>query len=110
MYNLDINYNINNKQSISVAGNYYDKTDVTNDQYLGDNYWSYGDSVANAEAGVYWEREGHDYGRFELPSNIQMMTWSFQGVDYPWINHKKSEQDKYNITGTFKWKLQNHLY
>jgi hypothetical protein len=51
--NINFEHKLNDIISYSINGNYFQKSEMTTDQYLGDNYWSYGDSVANAEVGVY---------------------------------------------------------
>lgn len=108
LINLSIGQEINETISYSIKGSYFWKNEETTDQYLGDNYWAYGDSAANAEAGIVWQRDDFQYGRYKLPSKKQIMSWNFPSSGFPGIDHQKSEQQKLALSGFFKVKIKNH--
>ena len=107
--NLKFDHKINDIFSYSLGANYFKKNEMTTDQYLGENYWAYGDSVANAEAGVVWQRKGSYFGRYYPPQNELIMVWAFRNFGYPNIDYQKSEQEKLSISGSFNTQFKNHL-
>lgn len=111
--NLNLEQNISNVFSYSINGNYYNKSEVTTDPYLGSNYWDYGDSVANANAGVVWERSVKDVngglvGRYMIPSIRNILGFRFTNVDYPGVDHKKALQERWLLSGNLKINLNGH--
>lgn len=111
--NIKFDHNINKELSYSLNGNYSYKDEVTTDQYLGDNYWLYGDSVANANAGVIWQRSNFDIingqmGRYTLPTRNFILTNHFNPAGYPIIDHQKSFQKSITLSGSINYKLENH--
>ncbi|MBK7630296.1 MAG: TonB-dependent receptor [Ignavibacteriales bacterium] len=113
VFNIKFDHNINDELSYSLSGNYSYKDDITTDQYLGDRYWSYGDSVANANAGIIWHRSENDInngrmGRYTLPSNKFILGNYFIVDGYPGIDHQKSFQKSITLSGSVNYKLENH--
>jgi len=106
--NLKFEHKINDIFSYSINGNYYQKNEMTTDQYLGENYWAYGDSVANAEAGIIWQNGNWISGRYIAPSPKGIFIWGFQASGFPSIGYKKSEQTKFSFSGNFKIDLISH--
>lgn len=113
IFNIKIDHKINETVSYSLIGNYSFKDEMTTDQYLGDDYWSYGDSVANANAGVIWQRSNLDIinghtGRYTLPTEKYIMISRFNPAGYPIIDHQKSYQESITLSGYVNYKLVNH--
>jgi len=111
--NFQFDHQLNKNLSYMLNVNYYSKNEVTNDQYLGDNYWAYGDSIANSNAGVFWQRSQLDiyygyYGRLVLPTSKYIISNYFVVDGYPGIDHKKSEQQSLLFSGHINYQLQNH--
>lgn len=101
--NLRYNQEINKIFSYSLTANYYYKNEETKDQYLGSNYWAYGDSLANAEAGV-----SNFYSRYSPPINRHLFIWKFNSPGYPLINYEKSNQERYSLSGNINLNLFKH--
>lgn len=113
IFNIKIDHKVNETFSYSLNGNYSFKDEITTDQYLGDEYWSYGDSVANANAGVIWQRSNLDInyghmGRYTLPTKKYIMISRFKPTGYPIIDHQKSYQKSITLSGYVNCKLENH--
>jgi outer membrane receptor protein involved in Fe transport len=111
--NVNIHHKLSEALSYSLSGNYSVKNEVTSDQYLGDDYWSYGDSVANANAGVIWQRSEQDInygltGRYTLPTQKFILINRFYPAGYPIIDHQKSFQKSITLSGSVNYKLKNH--
>jgi len=111
--NVNIHHKLNEALSYSLSGNYSVKNEVTSDQYLGDDYWSYGDSVANANAGVIWQRSEQDInngwmGRYTLPRQKFILINRFYPAGYPIIDHQKSFQNSVTLSGSVNYNLENH--
>lgn len=113
IFNIKIDHQLSKKLSYSLNANYSFKNDVTTDEFLGDDYWSYGDSVANANAGVIWNRSESEIasgwsGRLQLPLNRNIMGWTFQSYGYPSIEHRKSEQTNISLRTIIKAQIKKH--
>lgn len=111
--NIRLVHKINDALAYTVSGNYYSKEETTNDQFLGNDYWSYGDSLANANAGVIWQRSERDlingyFGRLVLPIATNIFGNRFNAEGYPGIDHKKSFQKSITLSGSVNYKLENH--
>jgi|GEM_PF-6998265 len=108
--NINFDHKINDIFSYSLGANYFQKSEMTTDQYLGDNYWTYGDSVANAEAGVVWHKESWNSGRYSVPDYHNIMGWRFEAPWFPSVDFKKSYQKKISFTGNFNFRLHSHHF
>ena len=113
IFNIKLDHQLNEMVSYSLNANYFFKNDVTTDEFLGDDYWSYGDSVANANAGVVWNRTEQEiasnwFGRFQLPLDRNISGWAFEGYGYPSIDHKKSEQSNISLNAKLNAKIKIH--
>lgn len=112
--NLNLQQDVNNVLSYSINGNYYNKSEVIADPYLGNNYWTYGDSVANAEAGIIWERSVKDInsgrvGRYVLPSFRGVFNYNFTNENYPGVDHKKLNQERVSLAGKLSLNMYGQL-
>ena len=113
IFNVKFDHQLSEILSYSLNANYSFKNDITTDEFLGDDYWSYGDSVANANAGVVWNRTEQEiasnwYGRFQLPLERNISGWAFEGYGYPSIDHKISTQSVISFSGQVKFNFKNH--
>lgn len=113
IFNIKIDHQLSEKLSYCLSANYSFKNDITTDEFLGDDYWSYGDSVANAIAGVVWNRSASEiasgwFGRFQLPLNRNITGWAFQSYGYPSIEHRKSEQTNISLSTIIKAQIKKH--
>ena len=106
--NVKLDHQLNEILAYSVSANYSFKSELTTDEFLGDDYWSYGDSVANANAGVIWERKNSLFGRYQLPLDRNISGWAFESYGYPYVEHKKSEQGNFSINTKIKTIVKNH--
>jgi outer membrane receptor protein involved in Fe transport len=68
-FSLKVKHVVSNNLFYEVTGGLSFNNFERSDPYLGTDYWAYGDSVANAAAGVVWNRK---------PREIE--TWSNQGL------------------------------
>jgi outer membrane receptor for ferrienterochelin and colicin len=65
-----------------LAAGYFAQTQRNYDPVLGDNFLGYGDSVANAQAGVVWQRTANDItsgqiGRYLRPTRKSLYDFTF---------------------------------
>ena len=107
--NLNVEHKVNNILTYSLNGSYYQKSERTTDQYLGADYWSYGDSVANAQAGVYFQEDRNFIARYVPPFKRYIFGFIFLPPGYPNIDFQKSEQSKVLLSAKLKLNLKNHL-
>ncbi|OGU53916.1 MAG: hypothetical protein A2V66_17100 [Ignavibacteria bacterium RBG_13_36_8] len=65
-----------------ISGGYFLQTRTDQDPYLKDNYWAYGDSLANADFGWTWTRSANDIlngvvGRYQRPTRLNIQGFDF---------------------------------
>jgi hypothetical protein len=65
-----------------VTGGYFIQSQTNFDPILREDYLSYGDSVANAAAGVIWQRNANDArtgttGRYQRPTSLSVLGFAF---------------------------------
>jgi len=87
-----------------LNGGYYFEQWEDMDPWLKEDYWSYGDSVANANAGWVWERSGKDVeagriGRYFTPAIRNVFGFGFNGYGEVPVNYQKRDRSGYNISG-----------
>jgi hypothetical protein len=106
-FNAKVTHVINPSMYYELSGGYFLQTQETFDPYLKDNYWAYGDSVANAQAGVVWQRSAKDmgiasrHGRYASPSGYDIMGFQFTGVNAVPNNYAKIDRRNYTVNGAF---------
>jgi outer membrane receptor protein involved in Fe transport len=74
------------------------------DPWLKDDFWSYGDSVANADAGWVWERSEKDInagrvGRYVTPSIRNIFGFGFNGYGEVPVNYQKRDRLGFSVNG-----------
>ena len=119
-FSLSMDKNISKNISFNVSGSYSFKNTETYDEYLKDDYWSYGDSVANANAGANWVRTEEElerwngYGftkevtRYFNPGNFYYNGFPFDGVNSVPVNYSKKNQRKISFGGEVFYNLSNN--
>lgn len=91
-----------------LSAGYFTNFDERGDPYLKDDYWAYGDSVANANVGWTWERSANDIannkvGRYTRPSVTSVYGFSFfKNGDSP-RNYFKRDQKSLSFTGALSF-------
>ncbi|KUO60824.1 hypothetical protein APF79_04920 [bacterium BRH_c32] len=83
---------------------YYTQKSETFDQALKDNYWAYGDSVANAEAGWTIPRTQRDYetgriGRYTTPRSLNVMGFTFTQDGAVPVNYSQFSRSSMSFGG-----------
>ncbi len=78
------------------------------DPFLKDDYWHYGDSVANAAVGYVWNRTPQDiarrvYGRFVAPRSLSIYDWSFARTGAVNSTYQKNETNSLSFAGALNW-------
>ena len=93
-----------------VNGSYIFNTGKTSDPQLGDNYLGYGDSVANANAGIIWNRRPYETstgsyfvnGRYVRPVPYNFFgTYSFAAPNTPLSGYNKYQNQNLNLNASF---------
>ncbi len=78
------------------------------DPWLMDDFWRYGDSVANAGVGFVWNRTPQDisrnvYGRFVAPRPYQVFDWNFARTGAVVATYRKDETNSLSFAGALNW-------
>ncbi len=78
------------------------------DPFLLDNYWGYGDSVANAAVGYVWTRTPQDIarrviGQFTAPRAYQVYEWNFARTGAVNAIYQKNETNSLSFAGALNW-------
>jgi len=109
MFNIKMTHLLNPTTYYELNAGYAFDTDHRYDPYLKDDFIGYGDSVANANAGVTWERrENEPTGRYRTPSPYQVFTFSFDAPGNVISPYLKSESKNFNFNGAFSTELSKH--
>ncbi len=77
---------------------------------MGDNFLAYGDSIANAQAGVVWQRsaadiEGGQIGRYIRPTRKVVMGFPFNGPGDVLAGYQKVKRQNYSLTGALSTQI-----
>lgn len=109
VFNAKITHVLSPSIFYEVSGGIFIQNRKIYDPYLKDDFWGYGDSVANANAGVVWKRSATDLsiasrnGRFALPSSTNIMGFQFDGAGTIPINYQKFDRSGYSFAGNLSW-------
>lgn len=110
-FNAKITHVINSNMFYEVSGGYFMQTREIYDPYLKDDFWSYGDSVANAAHGIIWERSAADlanptkHGRYVVPAPRDVMGFRFTGMNDVAVNYSKFDRRSYTINGNLTYNM-----
>ena len=103
---LKITHILNPKTFYEISGGYSFNTFEAYDPYLEDNFLGYGDSVANAAAGVYWTKSaGDNSGRFERPTRLNIMGFSFNSPGDVIAGYQKFKRERINLTAALSTQI-----
>lgn len=107
LFSANITHVFNENISYELTGSYFFRNEETFDPYLKDNYWDYGDSVANANVGFIWTKSGPDirhnnFGRYTTPHSYVVYSFPFKRDGVPSVNYSKSEQQKMYLKGLLR--------
>ena len=96
-----------------VIGGYYLEDLEDFDKYLNEDYWSYGDSLANANAGWVWERsqkdiEGGKLGRYQTPTIRNVLGFGFNGYGEVPVNYQKRNRTGFNFSAAMTYFAGKH--
>jgi len=82
------------------------------DSFLKGDYWSYGDSVANAAVGWVWTRRPQDLARphitgvmsrFSQPRAYQVFGWNFNRPEGVNVGYQKNKTTSLSFAGSLNW-------
>ncbi|MEE9430921.1 MAG: TonB-dependent receptor plug domain-containing protein [Melioribacteraceae bacterium] len=93
--------------SYNFQASYTSNHEETYDPYLKDNYWAYGDSVANANVGIVWERSELDryfyssltpqQTRYIAGGSFNFYGFIFDKNGKPTVNYSKLNQEQFSV-------------
>ncbi|HEY6625598.1 MAG TPA: TonB-dependent receptor, partial [Ignavibacteriaceae bacterium] len=112
-FSAKITHVVSPKVFYEVLGGYYLEDQEDFDQYLKDDYWSYGDSVANANAGWVWERsqkdiDGGKVGRYITPTIRNVLGFGFNGYGEVPVNYQKRNRQGLNFSAAMTYFAGKH--
>ncbi len=95
---------INPRTFYEVTAGYFLQSSTSFDPILGDNFLGYGDSLANAQAGVIWARSANDIesgqiGRYLRPTRKVLYDFSFNAPGDLVAGYVKWKRENYALTG-----------
>lgn len=95
---LKVTHILSPKTYYELSGGYSFNTLERYDPLLKDNFFGYGDSVANAGVGVYWTKSpGDNFGRFERPTRLNIFSFSFNAPGDVTANYGKFKRERINL-------------
>lgn len=109
MFNVKMTHVISPDMYYELTGGYYLQNREIYDPYLKTDIWGYGDSVANANAGVVWQRSARDlevnnrHGQFARPYAYSVMGFSFTGNGTPSVGYSKFDRNGITLAGNLSW-------
>jgi len=103
---LKITHILNPNTFYEISGGYSFNTLERYDPLLKDNFFGYGDSVANAGVGVYWTKSaGDNPGRFERPTRYNIMGFSFNAPGDVISGYQKFKRERINLSAALSTQL-----
>jgi len=96
-----------------LIGGYYLENQEDFDPWLNSDYWVYGDSVANAQAGWIWERsqkdiDGKKTGRYQTPTIRDVFGFGFNGYGEVPVNYQQRDRSGINLSGALTYFAGKH--
>ncbi|MBU2494444.1 MAG: TonB-dependent receptor [Bacteroidetes bacterium] len=107
-FSLKLTHVLSPTMFYELSAGYFTNYDERGDPYLKENFWAYGDSVANADAGWVWERSENDIannrtGRYIRPSQKSVYGFQFtRNGDNP-RNFLKRDQNSISLSGALSF-------
>lgn len=107
-FNLRMTHVLSPKMFYELSAGYVLSTYEQQDKFLKDNFWAYGDSVANAAVGFVWSRSPQDLarnykGRFASPRSLSVYDWSFDRTGGVNFTYQKSDTRSLSFSGALNW-------
>jgi hypothetical protein len=101
---LKFTHMLNATTFYELTGGYFLQEQRQYDPILGDNFLGYGDSVANAEAGVIWERSANDVaagqtGRYLRPTRKFLYDFPFNAPGDLLAGYVKFKRENVSLNG-----------
>ncbi len=119
-FSLNFTHVISEKLFYKATVGYSFQDGETTDPYLGANYWAYGDSVANADAGVVWirtQKEMESWAglsdqqrRYRNPNLLNLYGWSFVPEGRVASNYSKFSNTGLSGRLDFSWVPNKHNF
>jgi hypothetical protein len=108
-FNMKLTYLLNPTTFAELNVGYAFNNQDQFDPILGDNWLGYGDSVANADAGVIWDRStGGTTGRFARPKSINILGFRFNSPGDVVAGIVHLDRRNYNASLNFSTELDQH--
>ncbi len=105
-FNLKMTHILSSTTYYEINAGYSFRSSNTYDPILKDNYLGYGDSVANAQAGVVWERSpGDNTGRYQRPARLNIYGFSFSADGDAIAGYGKAHRNDLNLSAAFSTQL-----
>jgi hypothetical protein len=103
---LKITHLVNPTTFYEITAGYFNQSSDTYDNALGKDILTWGDSVANANAGYVWERvAGGNTGRYIRPNLIQIFDFAFSRPGNPIADYVISRRSNISFSGSFNTQL-----
>lgn len=108
-FNVKLTHVLSSNMFYELSGGYYIQNSVTQDPYLKDNFWAYGDSAKNAAVGYVWERSANDQqyesrmGAYTPPAIRSIMGIAFTGDGGTAVNYSKNDRTGITFNGNLSW-------
>jgi hypothetical protein len=117
-FSLNMSHVLSDKLFYKVTAGYSFRNNEVTDPYLGDNFWAYGDSVANANAGVHWVRTEKEKAlwssltpedtRYLTPISKNIYGWNFAPDGRVAANYRKTDYQSFTGRLDFTWIPNKH--
>ncbi len=109
-FNLKMTHILSPNTYYELNAGYSFSTTKAFDPYLKDNFLAYGDSVANANAGVPWVRRQREidagrFGQYLTPLPYQIYSFSFAAPNDILSDYSKTNRSVINLSGSFSSEL-----
>ena len=99
-------YFFNPSTFVELTGGLFYYTNKTLDPVLRDDFWAYGDSSANAQAGYIWQRTpGSQSGPYTPPRYITIYNFQFTPPGYPVSPYQKLVRNNLSLNAAFSTQL-----
>jgi outer membrane receptor protein involved in Fe transport len=119
-FSLNFTHVLTDELFYKATAGYSFTSNETTDPFLGSDYWAYGDSVANADAGVTWirtEKEKNNWSglpasdtRYFTPTALNIYGWSFTQSGDIASNYRKSDYSSLTGRLDFTWVPNKNHY
>ena len=96
-FSLKITHIISPKTFYELSGGYSFSKTHTYDPYLKDNFLGYGDSVANAQAGIVWEKRPTNTTRYTREPQYQIYDWAINAPGDVTADYQKARNENLNF-------------